>query len=334
MSVGDQVEIVVASGKGGVGKSTITSVLAIKAAEKGYKLVAADADAEAPNLHITLGVSDWDKEEPYYEGRIAYIKESLCTQCGICAEVCPYGAVEIREGKYWINPWICEGCVTCSLACPEKAIRYKFKIVAGKIRTKLNTKYGFPLVSGEIVPGRPNSGKLVTEVKNKAKSMLNGGGFITIDAAAGIGCQVISSIAGAHMVILVAEPTPASLGDLRRIYMLSKHFGIPAALILNKADLDREYAEKIMEFARNEGIDYLGSIPFDDRVPKAMAEMKPIIEAYPESPVSKQLTIIADKVSQILSGFEDWRLSHLPKKIEPFIPIVIKPGENIDSRNR
>jgi MinD superfamily P-loop ATPase len=188
-----QPEIVVASGKGGVGKSTVTGNLAVLLAERGYRFVAADADAEAPNLHIVLGVDEWSREEPYYEGRVAYIVDELCTRCNICAEVCTYGAVEVdEEGRYRINQYICEGCITCSAACPAKAIRYRFRVRSGTLRIAEKTAYGFPLVSAEIVPGRPNSGKLVTEVKNTAKKILGGGdGFVFIDAAAGIGCQVI-----------------------------------------------------------------------------------------------------------------------------------------------
>jgi MinD superfamily P-loop ATPase len=326
-----QIEIVVASGKGGVGKSMITASLAILLKRKGYKLIAADADAEAPNLNLVLGVTDWDEEKPYYEGRYAEVVQEKCIKCGECLKACPFDAIDVINGEYVINRWICEGCYTCSFVCPVKAIRFIRDIVAGHVRVKYNTPYGFPIVSGEITPGRPNSGKLVTEVKNLAKKIIGLDSIILVDAAAGIGCQVISSLAGAHMAILVAEPTPASFSDLKRIHKLTRHFGIPAALVINKYDLDPEYAELMKKYAVEENIDYLGSIPFDERVPYSMAQMKPVIELYPDIEVSRELYRIADRVSEILSRFEDWRIKHLPKKIEPFIPIVIKPGESIKS---
>jgi MinD superfamily P-loop ATPase len=320
-------EVVVASGKGGVGKSTITASIALVLAEKGYRFVAVDADAEAPNLNLVLGVTDWDETRPYYEGRYAVIVDEKCIECGECYKVCPFGAVEIVNGKYRINKWICEGCYTCSFVCPTKAIRYVRDIVAGYVRIKYKTPYGFPLVSGEIVPGRPNSGKLVTEVKNYAKKIGGTESFLLVDAAAGIGCQVISSLAGAHAAILVAEPTPASFSDLKRIHKMTKHFGIPAALIINKYDLNPEYANVIKEYALREKIDYLGEIPFDEKVALALAEMKPIILRYPDSPASKALRRIGERVADIISNIREWRLKYLPEKIEPFIPIVIKPGE-------
>ncbi len=322
------VEIVVASGKGGVGKSTVASTLAIVLARRGYTLVAADADAEAPNLHLTLGVEEWDSIEPYYEGRIAYIRDDLCTQCGICAEVCPFGAVEVVEGKHRINPWICEGCITCSIACPDKAIRYKFRVEAGKIMLVKKTRFGFPLVSSMIRPGRPNSGKLVTEVKNKAKTYLSDGGVLLVDAAAGIGCQVISSLTGAHIAILVAEPTPASLSDLKRIHALTKHFMAAPALIINKYDLNEEFAKVIEDYARENNIPILGSVPYDDNVPKAMALLKPLIEAFPDSPASRNLLGIAEKVaSEILPRWREFWIKYRPKRPEPYIPIIEKPSK-------
>ncbi len=320
-----QVEIVVASGKGGVGKSTITASLAILLRKKGFKLVAVDADAEAPNLNLVLGVTDWDTVKPYYEGRYAEIVEDKCINCGECLTACPFGAIEVVNGRYVINKWICEGCYTCSFVCPVKAIRFIRDIVAGYIRVKNTTPYGFPLVSGEIVPGRPNSGKLVTEVKNLAKQLIGLNSYILVDAAAGIGCQVISSLAGAHMAILVAEPTPASFNDMLRVYKLTRHFGIPAALIINKYDLDPEWYRKIRDYALKHNIDYLGEIPYDDKVAYSIAYMKPVILEYPNTPASNALMRIADKLVEILSNFNEWRIKHLPEKIEPFIPIVIKP---------
>lgn len=329
MMFDSKVELVVASGKGGVGKSTVTSSLAIVAAQYGYKMVAADADAEAPNLHIILGVEEWDREEPYYEGRIAYILEDKCTNCGVCAEVCPLGAVEVKEGKYWINPYICEGCITCSINCPEHAIRYKHRVQAGWIRLRESTKYGFPLVSGEITPGRPNSGKLVTEVKNYASRILGGEGLLLVDAAAGVGCQVISSLTGAHLALLVTEPTPAGFSDLQRIHRLTKHFMIAPMLVINKYDINEEFIETIEEYAKNENIPVIGRIPYDPVVPKSMARGVPVIEAYPHSPASRALKEVSEKIAaEILPEWRTFRSKYRPKKPEPYIPLIVhdNPG--------
>jgi len=322
-TLGAQIEFVVASGKGGVGKSTISSSLAIILARKGYNLVTADADAEAPNLHLVLGVDSWDEIIEHREGRVAYIFEEKCTNCGVCADVCVYGAVEFHNGKYLINPLICEGCLTCSLACPEKAIRYKFKLKSGEIRVAYKTKYGFPLVSSEITPGRPNSGKLVTEVKNRAKSLLGVDGIVLVDAAAGIGCQVISSLTGAKFALLVAEPTPASLNDLIRIHKLTKHFLVAPLLVINKFDINQRYVKKLEKYAYENKIPIVGYIPYDDNVPKAINKRIPLIEAFPDSKASRALVEISYTIAEeVLANWKEWYRRYKPDKPEPYIPII------------
>ncbi|WP_440058958.1 nucleotide-binding protein [Thermogladius sp. 4427co] len=320
-------EIVVASGKGGVGKSLVAASLAVILARKGYRLVAVDADAEAPNLHIVLGVGEWSEEVTLHEGKTAYIIQDQCTRCGECLKACQFGAIYVREGRYYINPWVCEGCYTCSFVCPVKAIRVNKGEVSGRIRVASRTRYGFPLVSSESVPGRPNSGKVVTEAKNVGRRILGSEGLMLVDSAAGIGCQVISSLAGANIAVLVAEPTPASFSDLKRVHKLAKHFYIPSALIINKSDLNPGFKEEILGYAEKERIDFLGEIPFDEVVPYSMGIMKPVIEAFPESRVSKRIHEIGERLAGIIEDYENWKRKHLPEKPEPFIPIVIKPGE-------
>ncbi|MEB3755936.1 MAG: ATP-binding protein [Desulfurococcales archaeon] len=327
MVLDNRVELVVASGKGGVGKSTLTSSLAIVAGELDYDLIAVDADAEAPNLHLVLGVTRWDSIDDYYEGRTAYILEDKCTDCGICFEECPLGAVEYRNGKYTINQFICEGCITCSIKCPENAIRYKFKVKAGEIRVKKGTEYGFPLVSGEITPGRPNSGKLVTDVKNRAYKIIGEKGLVLVDAAAGIGCQVISSLTGAHLAILVTEPTPAGFSDLQRIHKLTKHFMIAPTIVINKYDTNLEFIHVIEEYAKKENVPIIGKIPYDPRVPESMANNKPIIIEYPDSPAAKAIREISEKVmKEIIPNWKEFRMKYKPKRPEPYIPVILRPS--------
>ncbi len=328
MVLDERVELVVASGKGGVGKSTLTSSIAIAASEAGYRQVVVDADAEAPNLHLVLGVDEWDSVEDYYEGRTAYILEDKCTNCGVCYEVCPLGAVEVVNGKHVINQYICEGCITCSINCPENAIRYKFNVKAGEIRVKNRTSYGFPLVSGEIVPGRPNSGKLVTDVKNRAYKIIGEKGLVLVDAAAGIGCQVISSLTGAHLSVLVTEPTPAGFSDLKRIHKLTKHFMIAPMIVVNKYDTNPGFLSVIEEYAKKENIPIIGKIPYDPNVPKSMALNKPVITEYPDSPASKALKEISRRiVEEILPRWREFRMKYRPKRPEPYIPVIVKPGQ-------
>ncbi len=315
-------EIVIASGKGGVGKSTITSTLGVYLANKGYDIIMIDADADAPNLHLIFDVNKWEEETTIYDAWVAEIDYSKCTNCGVCAEVCPYKAVKLVNGKYTINPVICEGCLTCTIACPEKAIKRR-KVEMGKI-WQATTNYGFKLFSSELSVGRPNSGKLVTEIKNKAKEHAGKDTIVLVDAAAGIGCQVISSFAGAHETILVVEPTPASFSDLKRVHMVSKQFMLPAGLVINKFDINEEFAQMIIEYAEKENIDFLGTIPFDENVPLSMAMMKPLVEAYPNSKASSALLEISKKIEErLIMNSKEWRIKFRPRKITPYRPLMV-----------
>ncbi|RLG79021.1 MAG: ATPase [Thermoprotei archaeon] len=317
-------EIVIASGKGGVGKSTLSSTLALILGKNGEKVVAVDADAEAPNLHLIFGVKEWEIVKDYREGWIAKIRYEKCDNCGICEKECPFKAIKLVDDKYVINEMICEGCLTCSIACPQRAI-YRVRTSSGLLRAG-KTPYGFPIVGAKLAVGRPNSGKLVTEVKNLAKEIGGNDSYYIVDAAAGIGCQVVSSLAGANGVILVVEPTPASLNDVARLHKLVKHFMLPSAIVINKADINPDFIPEILRFAERENIQYLGKIPYDDKVPESLILMKPLIQVFPESPASKALIDISNRIYQeIILNWREWFRRYKPAKPEPYKPLIIRP---------
>ncbi len=320
-------EIVVASGKGGVGKSTVSSSFLYYLSRKDKAVTAVDADVEAPNLHLIFGINEWEIVKEYREGWIAKINYSKCDNCGICRNECPFKAISFNEGKYVIDEVICEGCLTCTLVCPQKAI-YRVRSVEGLLRGG-KTKYGFPIAGAKLRVGRPNSGKLVTEVKSLAKELGGGGSVYIVDAPAGIGCSVVSALAGSNGVILVVEPTQASFADVKRMHKLAKHFMLPSALIINKADINPEFTKKILNFVKQENILYLGSIPYDDLVPKSMAEMKPLLEYAPESKASKALVKLSKLFEEeIVDNWREWFRKYKPKRPEPYIPLIIKPTQN------
>lgn len=316
-------EIAIASGKGGVGKSTVSATIAITLS-KSRKVVAIDADADAPNMHLILGQEEWEWEQPYSEAMVARIVKDKCIRCGECKSVCTYRAIYVdEEGNYVVNPVICEGCATCSLVCPVDAV-VREEALSGMLRMA-KTKYGFPLISARLEPGRPNSGKLVTEEKAKAKEIADDDTVVIVDSAAGIGCQVVSSLAGANMAILVAEPTPASFNALKRVHRLAKHFMQPAAVVINKWDMNPAIADEMESYAKENNLDLLGRIPFDDSIPKSMALMRPVIEVFPDSPASKALMEVARRVEGLLDDWMNWFMRFRPKKPEPYKPIIIKP---------
>ena len=325
-----QLEVVVASGKGGVGKSLISAELSLALLKEGYAVTAIDADADAPNLHLVLGGAEWEVVREYSEGFVAKILEGKCVGCGRCAEACPYDAVrrDPRSGAYVVNELLCEGCAVCSLVCPVNAIA-RVKAFTGIVRAG-RTRVGNVRIAGaRLRPGRPNSGRLVTEVKALARQLWGGSTEVfVVDAAAGIGCQVIASLAGASAAVLVAEPTPASLEDLRRVHRVVKHFGLPAALIINKSGLSDSAEGRLVEYAESEGLDLLGRVPYDDVVPESVANLTPVTVAAPNSEAGRGLReVCARAVERLIKGWDSWRVEYAPRAPEPYIPEVIPPPE-------
>ncbi len=295
-------QLAIASGKGGVGKSTITASLLYFLKDE-YGLIAVDADAEAPNLGLLLGVELWEEERDHIGAKVARIEIGSCIKCGICMERCPYGCIYIDdEGNYVVNELTCEGCNVCGLVCPVAGTISLEEVRSGVVR-KATTRYGFPIISAQLDVGRPESGKLVTEEKEWAKRIMEEMNLehMIVDSAAGIGCQVIASLGGADAAILIAEPTPASLADVQRAYRVVQHFREPAYLIVNKADINPGFTT-LRDWAEAEGIPILGEIPYDGAIPRSMSLLKPIVEAFPESSASKALKKIAERIKGEILG--------------------------------
>jgi len=276
-------KIVIASGKGGVGKSMLTSALAMLFAENKKKIVAADCDVDAPNLAIWLGeVGSWDKRLPVVASVKPKIDFKKCDGCGLCAENCRFGAIKMVKGKPKINQFLCEGCGVCEVICPQKAIMLK-PVQNGEIRIK-NTKYDFPLVSGQLYPGETGSGKVVTEVKKQAEKFKYD--LMFIDSSPGTGCPVIASLQDANFAILITEPTPSGFSDLKRVLEVVNYFNIPYVLVINKWDINKGLSSKIEKWAKDpegEQVPYgagrfLGRISYDKNIFKAISNLTPIME--------------------------------------------------------
>ncbi len=291
-------QIVIASGKGGVGKSIFTSSLIYFLKDK-FKLVAVDADAEAPNLHLIFNVDNWLEEKSLTGGKIAEINSEKCINCSLCIKNCTYKAVKklSNKEKPVVNKLICEGCGACKIVCPVKAVTLK-EAKSGTIR-KTVTTYGFPLISAQLDVGRPNSGKLVTEEKKWAKETADEKTHILVDSAAGIGCQVIASVSGADLAILVAEPTKSSLHDLKRVHKVVEHFKIPSLFVVNKYNLNPSF-KGIEKYAEEKKSKILGKIPYDTKVPQSIILRRPLPEVFPETEASKVIKEIGKKIECIL----------------------------------
>jgi len=293
----EKLKLVIASGKGGVGKSMLTSTLAMLFSKEkgrligdppGRRVVAVDCDVDAPNLAIWLGgVKRWDETIPVVTSARPEIDYKKCNGCGLCAKNCRFSALEMVKGKPRINPFLCEGCGACEVICPQKAIRLK-PVQNGQINIK-KTKYGFPLVSGQLFPGETGSGKVVVEIKKEAEKYKHD--LMLIDSAPGTGCPVIASLQDTNFAILITEPTPSAFSDLKRVLQVVNHFNIPFGVVVNKWDINPEFIRKINKEFKDK---FLGKISYDKNIFKAIANLKPIMETNLKA--KKEIKVIFKKI--------------------------------------
>jgi len=266
-----RVKLVISSGKGGVGKSMLTSALAMLFSKK-RKVVAVDCDADAPNLAIWLGgIKKWDKTIPVVASARPEIDYQKCNGCGLCAEKCRFSAMKMVNRKPQLNPFLCEGCGACEVICPKGVIKLK-PVQNGEIKIK-KAKYGFPLVSGKLFPGETGSGKVVDQIKIEAEKFEHD--LVLIDSAPGTGCPVTAALKDANYTILITEPTPSGFSDLTRVLEVVNYFKIPFWVIINKWDINSKISQKIIKKFKEK---ILGKISYDKEIFKAISNLTPILE--------------------------------------------------------
>jgi MinD superfamily P-loop ATPase len=269
-------EIIIISGKGGTGKTSLTGAFAHLATDK----IICDLDVDAPDLHLLLQPVR-DRQEEFYSGHEAVIDPTACTACGLCREMCQFGAIRAHELGFTVDPLRCEGCKVCVAFCPAEAVRFAEKH-CGQWYVS-STRFG-PLVHAQLFPGGENSGRLVMVLKQQARELAKtvGATLVLCDGAPGIGCPVISSLSGAHLAVAVTEPTPSGRHDLERVAGLCQHFQTAFAVIINKFDLNQGETARIEAFCRAAGYPVLAQLPHDPLVTQAMIQGKVVTE-LPES---------------------------------------------------
>lgn len=276
-------EIVILSGKGGTGKTSLSASFATL--EKN--IVVADCDVDAANLYLILK-PDNNEEHVFVSGHKAEIDYSKCTNCGICFENCRFDAIEMKDGSPHITETSCDGCMLCSKICPAEAIEMipndKSRWHVGKYRNGL-------MVHARLSPGEENSGKLVSEVRDYAKkiALKNNSSLIIIDGPPGTGCPVISSLTGTNKAVIVTEPTKSGFHDLKRITELTNSFGIKTYIVINKYDLNPDLSAKIEEWCNSSSLPVIGRIPFDKQFIDAMINCKSVIEWAPSSQITQEI---------------------------------------------
>lgn len=249
--------LIVLSGKGGTGKTTVAGALIRLSKARAY----ADCDVDAPNLHLSLRQTARPESEAYFGMPKARIDGAVCTSCGQCLAHCRFEAVVLKDGAVQIDPLACEGCGVCAAVCPAGAVAME-AFEAGE--TLLYKDENAVFSTATLHTGGGATGKLVTQVKRRLFEAAPPGEELAIlDGSPGIGCPVIASISGASMALLVAEPSVSGLSDLKRILRTAEQFRTPVAVCVNKADANAAITQEIRHFCEERNIAYIGEIPFD-----------------------------------------------------------------------
>ena len=262
-------ELVILSGKGGTGKTSLTASFAALA--KGCLLC--DADVDAADLHLLMQPSI-EQTTDFTGGGVAIIDPDRCSQCGTCVDMCRFAAI---DDTYTVDEIACEGCGVCVDFCPEKAIDFPTKTCGQWFVS--STRFG-PMVHARLGIAEENSGKLVTTVRKAARDLAEARGIdlIITDGPPGVGCPVIASVGGAAAALIVAEPTVSGIHDMARAIELCRHFKVPVMVCINKYDLNPENSRVIEEMAADGDLPVVGRVPFDPAFTRAMVQGKTLIE--------------------------------------------------------
>lgn len=287
-------QLAVISGKGGTGKTILSACFAALAENK----VMVDCDVDASNLHLLLH-PEITRREVFVSGFTAHLDDSLCTGCGECHAACRFDAISATPaGTFRIDPLACEGCAVCGHVCSSGAIRMEDAECGHWFVSQ--TQYGH-FVFARLGVGAENSGKLVTEVRNRAAELArtNGSELVLIDGPPGIGCPVIATLSGVDLALVVTEPTPSGIQDMERVIATARHFQIKTACCINKHDLNPELSKEIEAWCAQQGISLVGTIPYDHSVVEAMTRAVPPVEILHNN-TADRIRRVWDRVREIV----------------------------------
>lgn len=254
--------ILILSGKGGTGKTTVSAALVHLSGAKAV----ADCDVDAPNLHLVMKQTTKPQKTDFMGGDKATINKDVCIGCGVCKEKCRFGAIELLDGKAVVNEFSCEGCGVCEYVCPVNAVSL-IPDLAGEEELYLGDSV---FSTATLKMGRGNSGKLVTEVKLAMIKSAPECDIAITDGSPGIGCPVMASVSGMDLVLIVAEPSKSGISDLKRLVQTLETFQVEVMACVNKYDVSPSCTQEIEEYCREENISFAGKIPFDKKAVSAV----------------------------------------------------------------
>ena len=259
--------ISIASGKGGTGKTTVATNLAVSI---GAEVQLLDCDVEQPNAH--LFIHPFFDETEIVSTPVPEVDLKKCTRCGKCAEICQFKAIAVVGETVLTFPELCHSCGGCKEVCPEEAISE-----TGRELGILQKGFfdGIEFIHGKLRVGEAMSPPLIKKVRAAAMTDR----FTIIDAPPGTSCPVIAAIKDTDFVLMVTEPTPFGLHDLKLAVGAVKILGIPCGLVINRSDVGDE---KVKAYAQQENLPVLMEIPFDRRIAEAYSRGQMIVDIMPD----------------------------------------------------
>lgn len=292
--------ITVASGKGGTGKTTVAVSLALSLANNGERAaenqpLLLDCDVEEPNVALFLRPTiqqSWDVGL-----LIPRVDHEKCTFCGRCAEVCQYHAIAVVGQKVLVFPELCHGCGSCTLNCEPGAISEVLNVLGTIDHGRAGpVEFG----QGTLNIGQPMSVPIIRQLKKKFIPSDHNRRPIILDASPGAACPVVESMRDADVVLLVTEPTPFGLHDLKvAVEVARDEMNLPVAVVINRYGVGDQGVE---EYCAAENIPILMRIPLDRRIAEAYSEGIPPVEALPE--YRKKFVALYAAIEQLADGKE------------------------------
>jgi MinD superfamily P-loop ATPase len=280
-------KLVVISGKGGTGKTTICAALA-NLAFQSTRIIMADCDVDASNLPVLLNPTV-EKQQDYIGSAIA-VKTKQCSHCGKCADVCRFDAIDSCGN---VDPIKCEGCGSCVYVCPENALKIE-KHKTGTVFSS-QTRFG-PLIHADLERGEEASGKLVIKIKELINERADNFEFALIDGSPGTGCPVIASLRGSDAALVVTEPTVSGFHDLKRVLEVCESLSVQPFVCINKANINEDMCLQIEDYCRKHDYNVVGRLPYDEKVLEALKGRQTIIE--------NKNKVLTEKLNQIWSNLK------------------------------
>lgn len=258
-------KIAVLSGKGGTGKTTVSSSLALIS-----KMLLIDTDIEEPNSHIFLKGNVEDIKSVYT--RFPEVNMEKCNLCGECGNFCKFNAIIPAKKRVIVFGEACHDCGGCEIVCKKGAILWEQreigKIITGKTHFNSVNKYG------KLNIGEMSGVKIIKEIYKNTEEK-----DFLIDCPPGTACTTVSAVEVADFAIIVVEPSPFGLSDMKLVVQLLRDMKIPFGVVINKFDENENIVKK---YCDDENIEIIGTIPFDRKIAETYSKGEIIAEALPE----------------------------------------------------